>query len=45
MVLKQRTVILEGADTGGAAGHMNTWSIAYTIEGGREWLFEQQAGK
>ncbi|WP_319498704.1 PHB depolymerase family esterase [uncultured Cohaesibacter sp.] len=41
VVLEEGTVIPEGADTGGAAGHMNTWPIAYTIEGVREWLFEQ----
>lgn len=42
VVLKEGTVIPQGADTGGAAGHMNTWPIAYRIEGAREWLFEQQ---
>lgn len=41
VVLKEGTVIPDGADTGGAAGHINTWPIAYTIEGIREWLFEQ----
>lgn len=42
VVLEEGTVIPEGASTEGAAGHMNTWPIAYEIEGVREWLFDQQ---
>lgn len=33
------TVIPEGRSTTGAAGHVNTWRIAYTIEPIREWIF------
>ena len=36
------TVILPGQSTAGAAGHRNTWRIAYTIEGVRDWLFQQR---
>lgn len=32
------TVIPEGASTQGAAGHRNTWRLAYSIEPIREWL-------
>lgn len=32
------TVIPEGARTGGAAGHQNTWRLAYSIEPIRAWL-------
>lgn len=35
------TVIPEGDSTQGAAGHVNTWRVAYTIEGLRDWLLEQ----
>jgi predicted peptidase len=41
VVLAAGTVIPEGASTEGAAAHMATWPIAYTIEGAREWLFAQ----
>ncbi|MDF0490347.1 PHB depolymerase family esterase [Sphingomonas sp. H39-1-10] len=41
VMLKKGTVIPQGVDTGGAAGHMNTWPIAYTIDGVRAWLFAQ----
>lgn len=35
------TVIPEGESTAGAAGHVNTWPIAYDIPMVRDWLFEQ----
>lgn len=35
------TVIPEGDSTQGAAGHVNTWRVAYTISGLRDWLLEQ----
>lgn len=35
------TVIPAGQSTAGAAGHRNTWRIAYTISGIRDWLFQQ----
>lgn len=43
IVLKEGTVIPDGVNKEGAAGHMNTWPIAYTIEGVREWLFNQSS--
>jgi predicted peptidase len=41
VAFKQGTVIPPGQSTAGAAGHRNTWRIAYTIEGVRDWLFQQ----
>jgi predicted peptidase len=38
---RKGSVIPAGQSTAGAAGHMNTWRIAYTIEPVREWLFRQ----
>lgn len=35
------TVIPPGESTAGAAGHTNTWRIAYTIEPIREWIFRE----
>ena len=35
------TVIPEGASTEGAAGHRNTWRLAYSIEPIRAWLLRQ----
>ncbi|MEH2247954.1 hypothetical protein [Nostoc sp.] len=39
---RQGTVIPPGQSTAGGAGHRNTWRIAYTIEGVRDWLFQQR---
>lgn len=39
---RQGTVIPPGQSTSGGAGHQNTWRIAYTIEGVRDWLFQQR---
>lgn len=36
------TVIPPGASTEGAAGHRNTWRLAYDIEPIREWLFRTE---
>lgn len=41
VAFKKGTVIPAGQSTAGAAGHRNTWRIAYTIEGIRDWLFQQ----
>lgn len=41
-VFRVGTVVPPGQSTAGAAGHRNTWRIAYTIEGIREWLFRQR---
>lgn len=38
---KKGTVIPAGESTQGAAGHVNTWRVAYTIESVRDWLFQQ----
>lgn len=39
---RQGTVIPEGVDTGGAAGHVWTWPLAYAIPGLRDWLMRQR---
>ncbi|MDZ7962386.1 MAG: alpha/beta hydrolase-fold protein [Aulosira sp. DedQUE10] len=41
VAFRQGTVIPPGQSTAGAAGHRNTWRVAYTIEGIRNWLFQQ----
>lgn len=43
VAFRSGTVIPAGESTAGAAGHMNTWRIAYTIEPIREWIFRQTA--
>ncbi|WP_161883665.1 peptidase [Deinococcus alpinitundrae] len=35
------TVIPAGQSTQGAAGHSNTWRVAYTISSIRDWVFQQ----
>ena len=42
VAFRQGTVIPPGQSTAGAAGHRNTWRVAYTIEGIRDWLFQQR---
>jgi predicted peptidase len=42
VAFRQGTVIPAGQSTAGAAGHRNTWRVAYTIEGIRDWLFKQR---
>ncbi|WP_229807661.1 alpha/beta hydrolase-fold protein [Asticcacaulis endophyticus] len=41
-VLEKGTVVPEGQDDNPGSNHVNTWRIAYTIEGIRDWLFEQK---
>ena len=41
VTFEKGTVIPEGESTQGAAGHVNTWRVAYTIAGLRDWLMEQ----
>ena len=42
VAFRQGTVIPPGQSTAGAAGHRNTWRIAYAIEGICDWLFQQR---
>jgi len=39
--LQKGTVVPAGQTDGGGSNHINTWRIAYTIEGVRDWLFAQ----
>lgn len=41
VAFQEGSVIPPGESTAGAAGHVNTWPIAYAIPGLRDWLFEQ----
>lgn len=45
VAFRKGTVIPPGESTAGASGHRNTWRIAYTIEGVRDWLFRQHKGR
>jgi predicted peptidase len=40
-VLQKGTVVPPGQADNGGGNHVNTWRIAYTIEGVRDWLFQQ----
>lgn len=40
-VLQKGTVVPAGQTDDGGSNHINTWRIAYTIEGARDWLFKQ----
>lgn len=40
-VLQKGTVVPAGQTDDGGSNHTNTWRIAYTIEGVRDWLFAQ----
>lgn len=42
VALKRGTVVPEGQVDNGGGNHVNTWRIAYTIEGVRDWLFRQR---
>ncbi len=42
VILQAGTVVPEGESLEGAGAHMNTWPIAYDIEGPRDWLFAQR---
>ena len=41
VVLRKGTVVLPGQDDDGGSNHINTWRIAYQIEGIRDWIFRQ----
>ncbi len=42
VVLQKGTVVPEGQTDNAGANHVNTWKIAYNIEGIRDWLFRQK---
>jgi predicted peptidase len=41
VALKKGTVVPAGQTDDGGSNHINTWRIAYTIEGIRDWIFKQ----
>lgn len=41
VALKKGTVVPPGQDDDGGSNHVNTWRIAYTIDGIRDWIFKQ----
>lgn len=41
VALKKGTVVPAGQKDDGGSNHINTWRIAYTIEGIRDWIFKQ----
>ncbi len=41
VALKKGTVVSPGQTDDGGSNHPNTWRIAYTIEGIRDWIFKQ----
>ncbi|MDE1179376.1 twin-arginine translocation signal domain-containing protein [Paraburkholderia sp.] len=43
VAFRKGTVIPPGQSAAGAAGHRNTWRIAYTIEPIRAWIFRHHA--
>ena len=45
VALQQGTVVPAGQSDDGGSNHMNTWRIAYTIDGIRDWLFAQRRGR
>lgn len=44
VALKKGTVVPPGFANDAGANHVNTWRIAYGIEGIRDWLFQQKRG-
>jgi predicted peptidase len=42
--LRKGTVVPAGQPESGGRNHINTWRIAYAIEGIREWIFKQRRG-
>jgi len=42
VALQKGTVVLPGQDDNGGSNHINTWRIAYTIDGIRDWIFQQR---
>jgi len=41
VALQKGTVVPAGQTDDGGSNHINTWRIAYTIEGIRDWIFKQ----
>ncbi len=41
VALQKGTVVPAGQKDDGGSNHINTWRIAYTIEGIRDWIFKQ----
>ncbi|MEH1888822.1 MAG: PHB depolymerase family esterase [Nostoc sp.] len=41
VALQKGTVVPAGQTDDGGSNHINTWQIAYTIEGIRDWIFQQ----
>lgn len=41
VALRKGTVVPDGQEDSPGANHVNTWRIAYDIEGVRDWLFRQ----
>lgn len=41
VALEKGTVVPAGQSDDGGSDHMNTWRIAYTIDGIRDWIFAQ----
>lgn len=41
VALKKGTVVPPGQQDDGGSNHVNTWRIAYTIEGIQDWIFQQ----
>jgi predicted peptidase len=41
VALQKGTVVPPGQTDRGGGDHINTWRIAYTIEGIRDWIFQQ----
>jgi len=42
VALQKGTVVLPGQADDGGSNHVNTWRIAYTIDGIRDWIFQQR---
>lgn len=42
IALQQGTVVPPGQTDHGGGDHINTWRIAYTIDGIRDWIFQQR---
>jgi predicted peptidase len=42
VALRKGTVVPAGQDDNGGGNHINTWRIAYTIEGIRDWIMAQR---
>lgn len=42
VALQKGTVVPPGQSAEGGGDHINTWRIAYTIDGIRDWIFKQR---